>query len=453
MVPDPTPTCDDATLLARLDRRGRRERALSPDGDRWLTVGDLLDAAARPTLGPGTVPGAVHVPGDDPVAAVTALLTAQAAGAVPVVSPGAPDAALLRRAARVAAGDPGGALLAVVTSGSSGRPRTVVRTAASWTASLDGFDAVLGPDAGPGTVVWAPGPPAATLTLFALWHALATGRPVVAPGAWRSGSVLATGATACSVHCVPAVLADVLAAGAGALPGLRRAVVAGAALPGGTRARAAAAGVGLAEYYGAAELSFVAADADGAGLRAFPGARLDVREGVVWVRSPYLAQGYLDHLDGEGALRRDGAGWATVGDRAALSPEGVLTVHGRGDGTATVGGTTVTLADVERALGGSPGVAEVVALAEPDRRFGERVLVVVRPHPADPLRTAARRDLLRTLRCLARAELPPAARPVRYIVREDLPRSPGGKVARTALAAQVVPATGTAGPDPRTLAP
>jgi acyl-CoA synthetase (AMP-forming)/AMP-acid ligase II len=225
------------------------------------------------------------------------------------------------------------------------------------------------------------------------------------------------------------VLADVLAAGAGALPGLRRAVVAGAALPGGTRARAAAAGVGLAEYYGAAELSFVAADADGAGLRAFPGARLDVREGVVWVRSPYLAQGYLDHLDGEGALRRDGAGWATVG------------------------GTTVTLADVERALGGSPGVAEVVALAEPDRRFGERVLVVVRPHPADPLRTAARRDLLRTLRCLARAELPPAARPVRYIVREDLPRSPGGKVARTALAAQVVPATGTAGPDPRTLAP
>jgi len=451
VVPEPTPTCDDAALLALLDRRGRRERALSPDGDRWLTVGDLLDAAARPASGPGAVPGAVHVPGDDALAAVTALLAAQATGSVPVVSPGPPDAAPLQRAARAAADAAGAALLAVVTSGSNGRPRTVVRTAASWTASLGGFDAVLGPDAGPDTVVWAPGPPAATLTLFAIWHALATGRPVVAPGAWRSGRVLATGAAARSVQCVPAVLADVLAARVGgALPGLRRAVVAGAALPTGTRARAGAAGVGLAEYYGAAELSFVAADADGTGLRAFPGAQLDVRDGVVWVRSPYLAQGYLD---GEGALRRDGAGWATVGDLATLSPDGVLAVHGRGDGTATVGGTTVTLADVERALGGSPGVAEVVALAEPDHRFGERILAVVRPHAATPPRTAAQRDLLRALRALARAELPPAARPVRYVVREDLPRSPGGKVARTALSAQVVPAAGAAGPGPRTLAP
>ena len=346
------------------------------------------------------------------------------------------------RAAALAGAEP---VLVVVTSGSSGAARAVVRTTASWQHSLPGFDTLLDPPGrpgcGPGDAVWVPGAPASTLTLFGLWHAVATGRPVIATGRWRGvprgidgPPHRAADATASplAVQCVPAVLADILQIRArGGLPGLRRAVVAGAAVPATLRRRAADLGIEPAEYYGAAELSFVAADRDGAGLRAFPGAELAVRDGEIWVRSPYLARGYLDPATG-GPLRRDPDGWATVGDRGTLAPDGVLQVRGRGDDTASVAGHVVLLDDVERALADAPGVAEVVCLAVPDRRFGQRVLAVLRPDPGitpDAVTASAR--------AAARERLPAPARPARLSVREQLPRTPGGKVARAELAAEL----------------
>ncbi|MDQ1289786.1 MAG: long-chain acyl-CoA synthetase, partial [Actinomycetota bacterium] len=344
-------------------------------------------------------------------------------------------ARLLADAAALAGGEP---LLVVVTSGTTGVPRGVVRTTASWHASLPGFDDLLGPACPPGTVVWAPGGASSTLTLFALWHALATGRPVVASGRWRARDAAVVGADAPLVQCVPAVLADVLAAReAGGLPHLRRAVVAGAATPPALVARARRAGITLAEYYGAAELSFVAADPDGTGLRAFPGAEVAVRSGRIAVRSPYLALGYLP-TGTDGPLRREPGGWASVGDRGSLDASGHLTVDGRGDTVISVGGHVVALDDVERVLTGVPGVAEAVCLAEPDERLGARVLAVVRPGPA------VWPGLVRALRTAARDGLAAPARPVRYVLREDLPRTPGGKVARRLLLAELVPG----GPSP-----
>ncbi|HEY6796036.1 MAG TPA: fatty acid--CoA ligase family protein [Kineosporiaceae bacterium] len=434
----PTAGPEARSLLEALDDRARGERALSPDGETWLTVGDLLDRA-RGERPPHRAP--VAVSGEDPVAAATGLLAAQERGCLPLVGTarlGRLDGAgrLLGRVRELAAGTHE-RLLVVVTSGTQGRPRAVVRTAASWDASLPGVDALLGEDAGPGTVTWVPGAPSATLALFALWHALSTGRPLVAPGRWRAGSAgtagPGAGRNAEVVQGVPTVVADVLdARAAGLLPRLRRAVVAGAVVTDGLRRRAAAVGVSLAEYYGAAELSFVAADTDGTGLRAFPGARVQIRRGVIWVRSPYLSRGYLEP-DPTGALRRDAAGWASVGDLGDLGPDGVLRVTGRGDGTATVGGTTVGLGDVERALADAEGVAELVALAEPDGRLGERVVAVVRP-----VGTAEADRVVATLRDLARRGLPAAARPVRFVVRTELPRLPSGKVARADLLGEVL---------------
>lgn len=318
------------------------------------------------------------------------------------------------------AGEP---LLVVQTSGTSSRPRAVVRTVRSWDDSLAAFTRVAG--LGPGDVVWAPGPLSATLTLFAAWHALATGLPLLASGRWR-GVVTAGPATAAvtAVHCVPAVLADVLDAhDAGLVPALRTAVVAGAAVPRRLRERAAAAGVRLVEYYGAAELSFVAADPDGTGLRAFPGAEVDVRDGAVRVRSPYVARGYLDPAD-DGPLVRSGDGWCSVGDRGRLAGDR-LEVAGRGGDAVTVGGRTVVAADVEAALRDVPGVSELACVGEPHARLGERVVLAVQ--------VEAGSDPVPALREAARRALPPAARPVRYVVLSELPRTAGGKVARAAL--------------------
>ena len=103
-------------------------------------------------------------------------------------------------------------------------------------------------------------------------------------------------------------------------------VVAGDRLPRDLADRARATGAQVSHYYGAAELSFVAWGTSEADLRPFPGAEVQVRGGVVWVRSPYLSLGY----DGaEGPFTVDADGFATVGDRGSLDG-GILTVAGRG---------------------------------------------------------------------------------------------------------------------------
>lgn len=373
----------------------------------------------------------------DPLDAADRVAAARAQGRVPVVvGPGWPPqvAAPLLAAAAGVTGD----RLVVLTSGSSAAPRAVLRTWESWRGSFEAFDAVTG--LGPDDLLWVPGTAASTLTLFAVLHARERGLPLRTGGRWRGlppSPSTGTGtdgeadpdraaelARVTAVHAVPAVVAEVLhAAGRGVLPGLRLVVTAGAQVPVTLRETADRLGVAMVEYYGAAELSFVAADVDGSGLEAFPGVELEVRDGVAWARSPYLSQGYLAGPAGDttGPFRQDGEGWATVGDRGTLHGDR-LVVHGRPGSTASVGATTVLLDDVEAVLRAVPGVADLVCGGEPDPRLGERLVAVVQPLPgADP--QAA-------LKQAARRLLPPASRPVRWVVEPVLPTTPAGKVDR-----------------------
>jgi acyl-CoA synthetase (AMP-forming)/AMP-acid ligase II len=391
-------------LADHLLARDRNERAISADGRTWIRVGELLERAAGAS-GPSVR--------DDPLDVVATLVGAQRSGRTPLVLPPGATAPPLATAREP--------VLALATSGTTSSPRVVVRTAASWDLALEPFSRVTGQL--PDDVAWAPGPPSSTLTLWAIQHALATGTRVIASGRRRHVAAALEDVTV--VHAVPAVLADVLAVrDGGGLPRLRLAVVAGAALPPALRARAARLQVRVVEYYGAAELSFVAVDPDGAGLRAFPGVELRVRERVIEVRSPYVALGYAQ---GSGPLTVVD-GWAGVGDRGRLGADGVLVVDGRGDQALSVGGTTVLVGDVERVLGGVDGVLDVACLGEPHDRLGERPVAAVRPAPG-----IDRNRLIGELRAVARRQLPPAARPVRYAVVDVLPRTDGGKADRAGL--------------------
>ncbi len=157
---------------------------------------------------------------------------------------------------------------------------------------------------------------------------------------------------------------------------LRTVVVAGSVLPDRLADQALARGMTLIEYYGAAELSFVAARRYPAALRPFPGAEVEVRDGTVWVRSPYLSTGYPAGRGGP--LRWDEEGFATVGDLADSDPGGGLLIRGRGDSAITTGGATVLAEDVERALAALPQVSEVAVVGVPhatprrDRHRGDR---------------------------------------------------------------------------------
>jgi acyl-coenzyme A synthetase/AMP-(fatty) acid ligase len=308
--------------------------------------------------------------------------------------------------------------LVLFTSGSGGRPRGVVRTVESWTASLAPLADVTG--ASEQDVVWLPGPLTSSLTLYGGLAASVAGARVVL------GDPTADVTTA---HLVPAALANALdRADAGGLPRLRSVVVAGAALPPALRVRAQRLGWRVVEYYGAAELSFVGWRDDGGAFRDFPGARVRLSDGLLWADSPYLARGYLDPAD-PGPLRRDGP-WATVADAGRRVPGGWV-VTGRADAAVTTGGHTVLVEEVEAYVGALPGVREVAVAGWPHPRLGEVVVAVVVPQasgstPAGDVTAAA---LSRACR-----QLSAAARPRRWLAASSLPRTSAGKVDRAALA-------------------
>ncbi|PFG42632.1 acyl-CoA synthetase (AMP-forming)/AMP-acid ligase II [Isoptericola jiangsuensis] len=438
-------------------------RATGPDAGRaalrcahrtrtWAELAADVAAGAAHLRGVGVVAGdLVALTLTDPVDTLVAMLAVDHAGGVALVgdpawgvhqraevlralAPAAVVAVPLPRGRRVPA-DPGPppaddvAAWAGFSSGSTGRPRAVRRTRGSWTRSFGHVSALTGTT--PADTVLVTGPLAGSLHCFAAVHALGTGAGVlVAPTPTAAVAALPDVDVA---HVVPSRLDDLLdALDQGAPSRLRTVVVGGAALDRAQHERAAAHGLRLVAYYGAVELSFVAVDT-GDGLRPFPEVEVDVRPaphtglGEVWVRSPWTADGYL--AGARGPLQRSGD-WCTVGDLADLAgPDAPLVLRGRGDGAILTAGATVVPEDVELALRPVPGVRDVVVVGAPHRRLGAVVVAVVE---AD-----ARPGLRAHLDRVARSTLAPAQRPRRWYRLDALPRTGGGKPARSALGAAV----------------
>ena len=312
-----------------------------------------------------------------------------------------------------------GRRISLTTSGTTARRREVVRTAASW---VDSFPAVSQlTDIGSGSRVWLPGPLTASMNLFAAVHARFTGAAVVTAPFGATHACL-----------TPTALAGALADGVD-LAGMHL-VVAGDRLGRGLGRRAAAAGCRVSHYYGAAELSFVAWGSDEHDLRAFPGVQLQIRDGVIWVRSPYLSLGYLGAA---GPFTTGPDGFATVGDRGRLTA-GVLTVGGRGGESVVTGGATVLVDDVEEALRRAAG-GEAVVVGVPHPRLGQLVAAVFTD-----------RDALSAARAAAPARLAPSHRPRRWFLVPRWPVTAAGKVDRAALAE--LAGSGRLTPVPRTSA-
>ena len=141
--------------------------------------------------------------------------------------------------------------------------------------------------------------------------------------------------------------------------------------------------------------------------------------------------GYLDdQVATRAAITSDGR--LRTGDLGRFESNGRLVVTDRKKDVVITGGVNVSPSAVERVLLGHPRVAEVCVVGLPDVEWGERVVAFVVPGgPGVPLRV----DELRAFAAphLARAELP---REVRELA--ELPRSPGGKVLRRQLRAQVL---------------
>ncbi|MGZ8312747.1 MAG: acyl-CoA ligase (AMP-forming), exosortase A system-associated [Allosphingosinicella sp.] len=166
------------------------------------------------------------------------------------------------------------------------------------------------------------------------------------------------------------------------------------------------------------------ADRDG---RAIDGAG----EGELVHAGPLVAQGYWNDPERTaerfrpapaGAASGGTAVWS--GDRVRRDADGLLYFVGREDGMIKTAGNRVSPTEIEEAAVASGLVQEAVALGYPDSRLGEGIALVVRP---------ANRDDEDALRAFLKRQLPNFMQPGPIVWRDELPRSPNGKLDRVEL--------------------
>ncbi|MFQ6392565.1 AMP-binding protein [Nocardia sp. KC 131] len=319
---------------------------------------------------------------------------------------------------------PDSELLVGVTSGTTGEPKLFVRNQRSWATTLDRSDSTF--DIGSRDRVSIPGVLDHTHFLYGALHALTRGATVDVRPVAQS---LTNGAT--HLYSVPTIAWDVVRAGIGPVQSVREVLSSAARWPrtGREALREVLPNASLVHFYGASELSFVSFDGglgsmdENSAGELFDGVEAQIRDGLVFVRSDMLFDGYLTAA---GVTDGPVDGWMSVGDRGQVVGNH-LQLFGRDSDTLIRGGLNVEPAAIEAALTALPGIAEAACVAVPDARMGEAPAAAIVVHGDVPSNDEIWRHL--------RANLPSPSMPIQLLTVESLPRTPRGKLDRHALAA------------------
>ena len=146
--------------------------------------------------------------------------------------------------------------------------------------------------------------------------------------------------------------------------------------------------------------------------------------GEVVVRGPNVMLGYLGRpSETQEALR---GGWFHTGDLGLMDERGALTLVDRLKDMINTAGFKVWPREVEGVLSDGPGVAEVSVVGRPDPDRGEVVVAAIVPSVPGRFDPEA-------LSSWAKERLAPYKRPQHFMVCEQLPISPSGKVLRRVL--------------------
>jgi acyl-coenzyme A synthetase/AMP-(fatty) acid ligase len=157
----------------------------------------------------------------------------------------------------------------------------------------------------------------------------------------------------------------------------------------------------------------------------------EAAEGELVHAGPLVAQGYWQDPARTAERFKPAPAGSTYGgmavwsgDRVRRDAEGLLYFVGREDGMIKTSGNRVSPTEVEEAAIASGLVYEAVALGYPEPRLGEGIALVVRPD---------RRSEEASLRAFLKRQLPNFMQPGPILWRDELPRSPNGKLDRVAL--------------------
>lgn len=148
--------------------------------------------------------------------------------------------------------------------------------------------------------------------------------------------------------------------------------------------------------------------------------------GALQVRGPMLFDGYLNRPEATAESWTDD-GWFVTGDVAVIDGEGFHRIVGR-ESTDLIksGGYRIGAGEVETALLGHDGVAEVAVVGVPDEDLGQRVVAYVVPRPGTSPIPA---DLIGYVASALSVHKRP--REIRLV--ESLPRNAMGKVQKSRL--------------------
>ena len=150
--------------------------------------------------------------------------------------------------------------------------------------------------------------------------------------------------------------------------------------------------------------------------------------GIAACRGEVNCLGYFNDLAANQELFT-ADGWMRTGDLCTIDDAGVLTVAGRASDFIIRGGKNISAAVIEQACSSMRGVTLAAAVAKPDATFGERVCVF-----CVITKTAASFSLDDLRHHLHDAGVGKEYWPEYLVIHtEDLPRSSGGKVAKSDL--------------------
>jgi acyl-CoA synthetase len=142
-------------------------------------------------------------------------------------------------------------------------------------------------------------------------------------------------------------------------------------------------------------------------------------------RGPATSLGYLGGTDHDQLFTRDG--WMRMGDICEIDAEGYLSVTGRTSDFILRGGKNISASAVEDAATTHPAIAVAAAVAMPDPVFGEKVCLYTELVGSQTI------NLSDLVEYLLAAGVSKELLPERLIVVDELPRSSGGKIAKSAL--------------------
>ncbi|THV36483.1 acyl-CoA synthetase [Glycomyces buryatensis] len=148
------------------------------------------------------------------------------------------------------------------------------------------------------------------------------------------------------------------------------------------------------------------------------------QKGEVMVSGPNVIPGYWARP--EATERSFEGGWLRTGDIATVDDEGYISIVDRAKDMFISGGENVYPAEVERALGEHPDVADCAVIGVPDPTWGEAGKAIVVPTSAEHANETELLSFLR--RGLAGYKVPKSLE-----FAGELPRSPSGKILRRVL--------------------